>query len=89
MIEALISGTPVICSDKGACPEIISPDVGFVCSNESDYVAAIAAIDSISPRACREKAMKDYHYLRMAADYVTEYQKEIGGNGNLKKAEAG
>src|SRR5205085_4880408 len=27
MAEALMSGTPVICSDKGACPEIISPDV--------------------------------------------------------------
>jgi glycosyltransferase involved in cell wall biosynthesis len=81
MVEALISGTPVICSDKGACSEIISPDVGFVCANEDDYVSAIAAIGEISPHACREKAMKDYHYLRMAADYVVEYQKEIGGNG--------
>ena len=89
MVEALISGTPVICSDKGACPEIISSDVGFVCGNENDYVAAIAASGDISPHACREKAMRDYHYLRMAADYVTEYQKEIGDNGNLKKAEAG
>jgi glycosyltransferase involved in cell wall biosynthesis len=86
MVEALISGTPVICSDKGACPEIISPDAGFVCSSEKDYLAALAAIESISPSACRDKAMRDYHYLRMAADYVTEYQKEIGGNGHLKKA---
>jgi glycosyltransferase involved in cell wall biosynthesis len=89
MVEALMSGTPVICSDKGACPEIISPDVGFVCSNENDYLAAIRAIGDISSRACRDKAMRDYHYLRMAADYIVEYQKEIGGNGKLKKAEAG
>ena len=82
MVEALMSGTPVICSDKGACPEIISADVGFVCKDESDFVAAVNRVGEISPRACREKAMRDYHYLRMAADYVMEYEKEIGGNGN-------
>ena len=82
MAEALMSGTPVICSDRGACPEIISPDVGFVCRYEDDYVAAINRIGDISPQACREKAMREYHYLRMAADYVVEYEKEIAGNGN-------
>lgn len=81
MAEALMSGTPVICSDRGACPEIISSDVGFVCKNEDDYVAAINDIAAISSTTCRDKAMKDYHYLRMAADYVVEYQKEIDGNG--------
>jgi glycosyltransferase involved in cell wall biosynthesis len=40
MVEALMSGTPVICSDRGACPEIISPDVGFVCRNRAELVAA-------------------------------------------------
>ena len=77
MAEALMSGTPVICSDRGACPEIISPEVGFVCGDESDYVKAINSVAEISPRACREKAMKEYHYLRMAADYVAEYRKEL------------
>jgi glycosyltransferase involved in cell wall biosynthesis len=81
MVEALMSGTPVICSDKGACPEIISSEVGFICKDDNDYVAAISKITAIDPRVCRAKAMKDFHYLRMAADYVVEYQKELGGNG--------
>jgi glycosyltransferase involved in cell wall biosynthesis len=81
IVEALMSGTPVICSDKGACPEIISPDVGFVCRDESEYVAAANTVASISPRACRDKAMRNYHYLRMAADYVVEYEKEIARDG--------
>lgn len=80
MVEALMSGTPVICSDRGACPEIISEDVGFVCRNEQDYRAAIENIADISPRACRDKAMKDYHYLKMATNYVAEYEKEIENN---------
>lgn len=87
MVEALMSGTPVICSDRGACPEIISPDVGFVCHDEPDYVAAVNNIETISPRACREKAMTDYHYLRMAGDYVAEYQKEIAHYSDGKPLE--
>jgi glycosyltransferase involved in cell wall biosynthesis len=83
MVEALMSGTPVICSNRGACPEIISPDVGIVCATRNDYVDAIHKIASIPPRACRRKAMKKYHYLRMATDYVFEYQKEIALNGLL------
>lgn len=80
MVEALMSGTPVICSDRGACPEVISPDVGFVCSGRDDYVAAVGRAAEIPPRACREKAMREYHYLRMAADYVAEYRKEVARN---------
>lgn len=77
MAEALISGTPVICSDKGACPEIVSPDVGFVCRELEEYAEAIKVIENISHQACRDKALRKYHYLRMAADYVKEYEKEI------------
>lgn len=82
MVEALMSGTPVICSDKGACPEIISPDVGFVCRNDRDYISAMKRIGSISPRACREKAMREFHYLRMTRDYLAEYEKEIARNSS-------
>ena len=77
MAEALMSGTPVICSNHGACPELISPDVGFVCADEHDYSRALREIHRISPQACRAKAMRDFHYLRMAADYVREYEKTI------------
>ena len=80
MAEALMSGTPVICSDKGACPELISPDVGFVCRDDRDYVAALRDLPRISPQACREKAMREFHYQRMARDYVTEYEKELAAH---------
>ncbi|MDX6402742.1 MAG: hypothetical protein QOH70_197 [Blastocatellia bacterium] len=78
MAEALMSGTPVICSSRGACREIVSADVGFVCDTDKDYIEAINLAGGIAPAACRAKAMSDYHYLRMARDYVREYEKEIG-----------
>jgi len=76
MVEALMSGTPVVCSDRGACPEIITPDVGFICRSNDEYLAAIENIGNIAPPVCREKAMRDYHYLSMAKNYVREYEKE-------------
>ena len=82
MAEALMSGTPVICSSNGACPELISPDIGFVCASEADYEHAIENVERISPQRCRDKAMSDYHYLRMAKEYVSEYEKELSRRQN-------
>ena len=77
MAEALMSGTPALCSDKGAYPELVSPDVGFICTSEQDYVDGLKRLDEISPQACRNKAMQRFHYLQMAKNYLQEYQHEI------------
>ncbi len=77
--EALMSGTPVIASDYGACPEMVTPDVGFVCKDMNEFVHAMDHVGEISPQACRQKAMTDFHYRRMAANYLKEYEIEIGG----------
>jgi glycosyltransferase involved in cell wall biosynthesis len=78
LAEALMSGTPIIASDQGPCRELVTPDVGFVCSDLNEYESSIENIQAVSPRACREKAMASFHYMKMAADYVIEYEKELG-----------
>lgn len=75
--EAMMSGTPVICSDRGACRELVPPETGFVCSTFEEYASAVAGVDRLSPLACRIFALENYHYLRMARDYVAEFGKEI------------
>jgi glycosyltransferase involved in cell wall biosynthesis len=75
--EALMSGTPVIASHHGACPEILTPEVGIICAAIEDYKVAVKNIDRIAPLACRTFALERYHYLRMARDYVVEFEKEI------------
>lgn len=75
--EALMSGTPVLCSASGASPEMIDDATGIVCHNEDEYVEALFHLDALSPKACRDKAMRDFHYLRMARDYVAEYEREL------------
>lgn len=85
--EALMSGTPIIASDKGPCKELVTADVGFVCADQQDYMQAIENIDSISPRACREKALDSFHYMGMAANYIIEYEKELGTCGTAEAVE--
>ena len=53
--EALMSGTPVICSSYGACAELVTPEVGFICRTEGDYFEAFERIDDRS-RALSEAA---------------------------------
>ncbi|MEM7426146.1 MAG: glycosyltransferase [Pseudomonadota bacterium] len=79
IVEALMSGKPVISSANGASPEIVSPEVGFICHSRSDYLEAIEACDGISARVCRDYAVSRFHYQRMAAEYVREYEREIAG----------
>lgn len=79
MAEALMSGTPVICSGFGACPELITPEVGFVCHDESGYLDAIDRVTEISPQQCRAVAMDRFHFMRMARDYVAEYEQVLSG----------
>ena len=86
LIEALMSGTPVISSDFGPCPEVITADVGFVCHNPDEFSSAIRNVGSIRPRDCREKALADFHYLAMARGYLREYEQELGRyDGTIRK----
>jgi glycosyltransferase involved in cell wall biosynthesis len=77
LAEALMSGTPVICSDRGACRELVRPETGFICTTYEEYVSALGQVDRISPLACRIFALENYHYLRMAREYLAEFEKEI------------
>lgn len=77
LAEAMMSGTPVVCSAHGACSELVTSDVGFVCNDRQGYLAAIDKLTGISPAACRARAMNNFHYLVMAKAYINEYLLEI------------
>ena len=85
LIEALMSGTPVIASAVGGTPEIVSPEAGFLCVSEEDYLRAVERIDEISPDRCRVHALEHFHYQRMARDYVREFEAEIRRYCNGKR----
>jgi glycosyltransferase involved in cell wall biosynthesis len=75
--EALMSGTPVIASNRGAMAEVLDPLGGFVCADESEYLSAVENLGQIKSADCRQLAMSRFHYLDMARNYVREYEREI------------
>jgi len=76
-LEALASGTPVISTNKGAMPEVVTPDVGFRCDTFEQFREAVKRIDEISPRRCRERVEKNFTGEIMAEKYIEAYEKII------------
>jgi glycosyltransferase involved in cell wall biosynthesis len=79
LLEAMVSGTPVIYSRDRAVLEIVTPETGVICRAEEEWEAAINRLSDISSIRCREIALEKYHYRRMVMDYVKEYLREIEG----------
>ncbi|MBL4705521.1 MAG: glycosyltransferase [Flavobacteriales bacterium] len=77
LVEAMFSGTPVICSEVGAYPEIVSTVVGFVCKDKAAYHIALEQLSTISSAVCRQMAMEHYHYKVMTHAYIELYRAEL------------
>lgn len=81
-VEALMSGTPVITSNRGAMPEVVTDDVGFRCDGIDEMERAIRSIESISPAACRARAQRLFTSEAMARGYLEKYRLVLE-NGQL------
>jgi glycosyltransferase involved in cell wall biosynthesis len=77
--EALMSGTPVITTPCGAMPELVTPDVGFVCRDDGELERAIASVGEISPAACRSRALERFSSRVSAQKYARYYERAIAG----------
>jgi glycosyltransferase involved in cell wall biosynthesis len=79
VIEALVSGTPVLASPLGAMPELVTPNVGALCEADEEFVEAIDRIDEWDPDVCRQRVLEGFTHTVMAGNYVTLYQRAVGG----------
>ncbi len=73
-IEALFSGTAVIGTRRGALPEIVTPAVGVLRDTLDELILAADKVTTLDPRACRERAERQFSHLVMAENYVRMYQ---------------
>jgi glycosyltransferase involved in cell wall biosynthesis len=73
MIEALACGTPVIVTRRGSAPEIVTHgETGFLVDPDDPIdgsVAAVARLDEIDPRACRQRFEACFSAPRMVDHY--------------------
>ena len=73
-IEALFSGTPVVGTRRGALPEIVTPAVGVLRDTLDELIQAVDNVSTLDPRACRERAERQFTHLTMAESYVRMYE---------------
>ena len=74
ILEALVSGTPVLGTRRGSLPEIISPDVGALGDTVEDLVALRPALDRIEPDACRARIERFFTYRVMTEGYLRMFR---------------
>ncbi len=84
LIEALVSGTPVLGTRRGALPEIVTPAVGALGDTLEQLVALRPTLARIDPEACRRLVLERFTHRRMAEDYVAVYRR-VAGSGTVKQ----
>jgi glycosyltransferase involved in cell wall biosynthesis len=79
IVHALATGTPVIADQGGVAAEIIEPGInGYLASGVEALTAALADLDTLDPRDCRETAVKRHGLDVAAARYETIYHRIVG-----------
>jgi glycosyltransferase involved in cell wall biosynthesis len=81
MIEAMACGTPVIAYPRGSVPEVMRDGVsGYIVPDRQAAAAALARIEQLDRRQVRNYFEENFTSSRMAADYLTIYERLAGGN---------
>jgi glycosyltransferase involved in cell wall biosynthesis len=80
LVEAMMSGTPVLGTRRGALPEIVAPEVGALGDTLDDLVRLRASVERCDPAACRARAEQWFNHTRMAEEYVRMYQHYLATN---------
>jgi glycosyltransferase involved in cell wall biosynthesis len=70
LIEALVSGTPVIGTHFGSLPEIIRPSVGGLGDTLEELVEVARSIERVDPAACRARVERYFSHRTMAEGYL-------------------
>jgi len=70
LIEALVSGTPVIGTHYGSLPEIIRPWVGGLGDSLEELVEVARNVGQVDPAACRARVERYFSHRTMAEGYV-------------------
>jgi glycosyltransferase involved in cell wall biosynthesis len=79
VIEAMAAGTPVLAYRRGAMPELIqNGDAGCLCETEEQMIEAVASIDHIDRKRCRQWVGENFSVERMVRGYEEVYQQLTG-----------
>lgn len=76
-IEAMVSGTPVLATRRGALPELITPESGAMGDSLDDLVQLRPTLDRLDPEAVRQNVLSRFTHRHMAERYLAIYRREM------------
>jgi glycosyltransferase involved in cell wall biosynthesis len=77
-IEAMVSGTPVLGTRRGALPEIVTPESGALGDSLDELVALRPGLDALDPEQVRARVLQQFTHRVMAERYLALYREMIG-----------
>jgi glycosyltransferase involved in cell wall biosynthesis len=86
LIEAMISGTPVLGTRRGSLPEIVSPEVGALGDTLEELIERRPLLDDLSPEACRSRVERHFTHHVMAEGYLRMFRHYLA-TGSLPPGE--
>ncbi|TIT77068.1 MAG: glycosyltransferase family 4 protein [Mesorhizobium sp.] len=78
-VEAMLCGTPVLTTPRGALPEIVDDATGRLFDTDAEFAQALADIAALSPERCRESAADRFPIARTAQGYLDLYTRILDG----------
>ncbi len=82
LIEAMLSGCPVVAFAMGSVPELVEDGLtGFIATSAEHMAELIrpgGAVDAIDRARCRERAIERFSADRMVTDHVALYERVSG-----------
>jgi glycosyltransferase involved in cell wall biosynthesis len=74
MAESMAAGVPVIAMDLGSCREVIADkQTGYLVNNVDEAVEAIAKVDRIDRKKCRQRVEENFTIDKMVQGYEKVY----------------
>lgn len=77
LIEAMMSGTPVLGTRRGALPEVVSAEVGVLGDTLQQLVELRPSLSQCDPHACRRRAERWFTHVHMAQEYTRMYRQYL------------
>jgi glycosyltransferase involved in cell wall biosynthesis len=78
MVEAMVSGTPVIATPRGAAVEVVQPGVtGWLAKDLDEMVDGYSRLGQIDLKRCVAEATRRFGPPQMADGYETVYERAI------------
>ncbi len=79
IIESLYFGCPVIGTNYGALPEIISSEFGFLSNSLTELCTAFKRLELFDRKKCHEYAVENFNSGIMAENYLKLYKQILNG----------